>query len=87
MTRKEIENSLAYNASKQAVLYSQEFSNDDILQGEVIEAYELGADFGYNFAVDKVCEWLRKNYPRTPEQLEGHIDWVINNFKKTISET
>ena len=60
MTREEVVNSRAYNASKQAVMYSQEFSNDDILQGEVIEAYELGAEYGYQFAIDKAVEWLEK---------------------------
>ena len=89
MTREEVVNSLAYNASKQAVMYSQEFSNDDILQGEVIEAYELGAEYGYQFAIDKACEWLYEYNRKQADKMFGTVhtaDVTINvaQFRKAM---
>ena len=52
MTRKEIENSFHYKASKEAVAYSQQFAHDDNLQGEVVEAFEKGADCGRDLTVE-----------------------------------
>ena len=53
MKREEIISGITYNAAKAAVKYSQQFAGRDELQQIVIAAYEEGAQFGFDFAVQK----------------------------------
>ena len=76
MTRKEIENSFHYKASKEAVAYSQQFAHDDNLQGEVVEAFEKGADCGRDLTVEKAAEWLNQWFTKS----------TIQDFKKYMKE-
>lgn len=41
--------------------------------------FEAGAEYGYQYAVDKACEWLR-NRGYTKEVTQG----IIDNFRKAM---
>lgn len=53
MTREEIINSFEFQAAKADVEY-----NDRNAEQDNVTAYEEGAEYGYNFAVKKACDWL-----------------------------
>ena len=53
MTREEIINSFEYQAAKSACQY-----NDRNAEQDNVTAYEEGAKYEYNFAVEKACDWL-----------------------------
>ena len=58
MTREDVVNSYGYNVAKASVDYSQKYAKDDELQGIVMDTFEDAADFGYNLAIEKACDWL-----------------------------
>ena len=53
MTREEIVNSFEFQAARSACQY-----NDRNAEQDNVTAYEEGAEYGYNFAVEKACDWL-----------------------------
>ena len=52
MRREEVVNSLQYNAAKEALRRNANSADD----------FEDGAEYGYQFAIDKVCKWLETNW-------------------------
>lgn len=50
--REEIVNSLQYNAAKEALRRNANSADD----------FEDGAEYGYQFAIEKVCKWFAENY-------------------------
>jgi len=52
MRREEVINSLQYNAAKEALRRNANSADD----------FEDGAEYGYQFAIDKVCRWLETNW-------------------------
>lgn len=82
MTRKEIVNSYIYKITRKAVDYSQKYAKDDKLQGIVMDTFEDAADFGYNLAIDKACEWLKNDFE---ELTRLHLDDIaIDKFRKAM---
>lgn len=39
-----------------------------------------GAEWADSTMIDKACEWLEENYP----SLDGHRDWLIEQFRKAM---
>lgn len=52
LRREEIVSSLQYNAAKEALRRNANSSDD----------FEDGAEYGYQFAIEKVCKWFAENY-------------------------
>ena len=52
MRREEVINSLQYNAAKEALRRNASSADD----------FEDGAEYGYQFAIDKVCKWIETNW-------------------------
>ena len=50
--REEIVSSLQYNAAKEALRRNTNSADD----------FEDGAEYGYQFAIDKVCKWIETNW-------------------------
>lgn len=82
MTREDIISSNIYKITRKAVDYSQKYAKDDEVQNIVIDTFEDAAKFGYNLAIEKVCEWLEKNPPINIENVNVYIEF----FKKAIKE-
>lgn len=65
MTREEIENNVGYwqeKANLEYIRQRQEHGvNDPCMITEIDEAFDAGYDKGYQYAVEKACEWLRQN--------------------------
>lgn len=62
MTREDVVNSYGYKVAKASVDYSQKYAKDDELQGIVMDTFEDAAEFGYELAIEKACEWLDENF-------------------------
>ena len=62
MTREDIENNVGYwqeKANLEYIRQRQEHGvNDPYMITEIDEAFDAGYDKGYQYAVDKACEWL-----------------------------
>lgn len=52
MRREKIVSSLQYNAAKEALRRNANSADD----------FEDGAEYGYQFAIDKVCRWFETNW-------------------------
>ena len=76
MTREEIINSFEFQAAKAGVEY-----NDRNAEQDNVTAYEEGAEYGYNFAVEKACDWLRG--VRLAYYAE-HEEEFLEDFKKAM---
>lgn len=50
--REEVVNSLQYNAAKEALRRNANSADD----------FEDGAEYGYQFAIEKVCSWIETNW-------------------------
>lgn len=77
MTREEIVNSFEFHAAKSACQY-----NDRNAKQDNVTAYEEGAECGYNFAVEKACDWLwgvRLDY------YAEHEEEFLEDFKKAMA--
>lgn len=63
MTREDIENNVGYwqeKANLEYIRQRQEHGvNDPYMITEIDEAFDAGFDKGYQYAIDKACEWLR----------------------------
>lgn len=57
MTRGEVKNSLEYQAGKEAL---KRYNTQSIDKDFDVISFEEGAEFGYNLAIDKACEWLKE---------------------------
>ena len=55
MKREEIEKAKEYQFAKAAM--ERRWGDES-----PIEAFEEGAEYGYKFAVEKVCEWLKEQH-------------------------
>lgn len=82
MTREEIVNSFYYQAAKEAVAYSQKFADNDELQGEVIDAFEKGAEWVYTH---QLVDWEQRRYEIAKAVLTNpafvRIDRYDNGFE------
>ena len=62
MTRENIENNVGYWQEKANLEYIRQRQergvNDPYMITEIDEAFDAGFDKGYQYAVDKACEWL-----------------------------
>lgn len=76
MRREKIVSSLQYNAAKEALRRNANSADD----------FEDGAEYGYQFGVDKVCEWLEKNYEYIGVAcLSGYsVKEVVERLKQAI---
>ena len=65
MTREDIENNVGYwqeKANLEYIRQRQEHGvNDPYMITEIDEAFDAGYDKGYQYAVDKACEWMREH--------------------------
>lgn len=59
---------IAYTVSTRPnVICGDAFADDDVIkQFNRSPQFEAGAEYGYNFAIEQVCEWLEK-------ELKGYI--------------
>ncbi len=83
MTREEIENSLEYQTAKEALKRYNIDKNFDIIN------FEEGSEFGYNFAINKACEWLYEYNRKQADKMFGTVhtaDVTINvaEFRKAM---
>ena len=60
MDRKEIENSLAYKASKSAIDWYQTHQKADVVEG-FEEGYKQGYEQGQKDAIKKAIDWVKWN--------------------------
>lgn len=86
MTREDIVNSYSYKVAKASVDYSQKYAKDDKLQGIVMDTFEDAADFGYNLAIEKACDWLKDYAHMFVSETTGDLteDELINAFRKAM---
>lgn len=93
MTREDIENNVGYwqeKANLEYIRQRQEHGvNDPYMITEINEAFDAGFDKGYQYAIDKACEWLSNNlhlvrdWSGTPAQ--NYRELVIR-FRKAMEE-
>lgn len=100
MTREDIENNVGYWQEKSNLEYisqRQEHGvNDPYMITEIDEAFNAGFDKGYQYAVDKACEWLRNNmeywlgdYNLAEDELEDnqiHYSAMLEALRKAMEE-
>lgn len=88
MTREDVVNSYGYKVAKASVDYSQKYAKDDELQGIVMETFEDAADFGYNLAIEKACNWLTEYAHMFVSETTGDLneDDLISAFRKAMKE-
>ena len=49
--------------------------------------FEAGCEHGYQYAVDKACEWIKKNVLEFEHQSFGHeFDDCVEDFRKAMEE-
>lgn len=82
MTREDVINSYGYRVAKASVDYSQKYAKDEEVQNIVINTFEDAAKFGYNLAIEEVCEWLEKNPPINIDNVNVNVEFI----KKAIKE-
>lgn len=73
MRRDEVVNSLQYNAAKEALRRNANSADD----------FEDGAEYGYQFAIDKVYKWIETNWEDLGYAwLRGYSDKDVADFLK-----
>lgn len=89
MTREEIEKNRQYQLTGAAIDYclDEHPHYDGEALGEIVDAFEAGAEWEHKRLVHNACEWLLNNahlyvYATTKEKRALMFD----NFKKTIEE-
>ena len=82
MTREEVENNVGYwqeKANLEYIRQRQEHGvNDPYMITEIDEAFDAGYDKGYEYAIDKACEWLDSYF-------EDGYD-LCNDFRRAMEE-
>lgn len=76
MTREEEKNSLEYQTVKEAW---KRYNTQSIDKDFDVISFEEGAEFGYNFAINKACEWLLEWETHQGEDIE-----VVKQFKQAM---
>lgn len=86
MARKEIENSKAYQVSKEALKYYNEHYKDKDI--DLMDAFEAGAEWDEEVMIDKACDWLENNKHLYKVLSFGSLstDWdkFIREFRKAM---
>ena len=86
MNREEITNNVGYaqeKANLEYIKYRQEHGvNDPYMITEIDEAFDAGYDKGYQYAIEKACEWL--------ESLSGYVvcgeKANVKDFRRAMEE-
>ena len=93
MTRKEIENSRAYQTTDAAFEYCRKNHPhyDGDMLGEIIDTFEAGVEWGDTTMIDKACEWLLNNidfYVETKcgEDFRVDIEQLLKDIRKAMEE-
>lgn len=97
MKREDIEKCFSYHAAGAALeYYEQEHSQSSgIESNDVVNAFEVGADWAQKFLIDKACKWLDDNFMNliwgaTRSVYAGGnfatVDEMIANFRKAMEE-
>lgn len=79
MNRDEVLKSIGYQAAKEAVKRYQTNQELDI------DSFEDGALFGHDFALKRVCEWIRTNFEDIGIKwmrgygAEEFIEWLLDD--------
>lgn len=86
MAREDVVNSYGYKVAKASVDYSQKYAKDDKLQGIVMDTFEDAAEFGYDLAVEKACEWFESNCTHLVLMKGEYYDSkeIVEQFKKAM---
>ena len=58
---------------------------DDLMREALLKAYLAGREYGYEYAVEKACEWL-SNFNAYRICLEGHKADFIELFRKAMDK-
>ena len=86
MTREDIENNVGYwqeKANLEYIRQRQEHGvNDPYMITEIDEAFAAGFDKGYQYAVDKACEWLRENIYHRVYECGDRLGYPTADFLK-----
>ena len=79
MTQEELTNSLAYQATIEAI---NRYKANKRLH---IESFVEGVDYGYGLAIEYACEWLDKHIPWGETSREEVVE-CINDLKKAMEQ-
>ena len=57
------------------------------LRDALRKVYIHGGEYGYQYAVDKACEWVKRNVLEFEHQSFGHeFDDCVEDFRKAMEE-
>ena len=64
--------------------------NDPYALKEIGEAHYQGAEYGYQYAIDKACEWLRENIYHRVYECGDRLGYptadFIKDFRKAMED-
>lgn len=82
MTQEEVRNVIDAKAMEDLIVKLSNLGCDIFQKG-----FENGFNFGYKFAIDKVCKWLETNWEYSSQEIsKKHQDWFIEMFKKAMEQ-